>query len=297
MLKSLLRRLVAVIGIPLLVGSLPAAARAPEVAHPALWEVSDPDTTIYLFGTIHLLPQDVQWRTAKFDHAVSSAQELVVETLIDEKNPAKLMSAMASIGFAQGLPPLVERVPPAKRAALQAAIKNSGFPPQALDRMKTWTAAFILLGNKFRALGLSGGVERVLKSSFSAEGKPVGELETNLEQLSFFDKLPEAAQRSLLEGAIEENKSMDQEFAGMLKAWSKGDVQGIARTFDRDLSGSPPLQQTLIRERNANWSRWIEQRLAKPGAVMIAVGAGHLAGKDSVLEMLRKDGYKVRRLQ
>jgi uncharacterized protein YbaP (TraB family) len=259
--------------------------------------VSDPDTTIYLFGTIHLLPQDVQWRTAKFDHAVSSAQELVVETLIDEKNPAKLMSAMASIGFAQGLPPLVERVPPAKRAALQAAIKNSGFPPQALDRMKTWTAAFILLGNKFRALGLSGGVEGVLKSSFSAEGKPVGELETNLEQLSFFDKLPEAAQRSLLEGAIEENKSMDQEFAGMLKAWSKGDVQGIARTFDRYLSGSPPLQQTLIRERNANWSRWIEQRLAKPGAVMIAVGAGHLAGKDSVLEMLRKDGYKVRRLQ
>jgi hypothetical protein len=297
MLKSLVRRLVAAIGIPLLIGSVPAAARAPEVAHPALWEVSDPDTTIYLFGTIHLLPQDVQWRTPKFDQAVSSAQELVVETLIDEKNPAKLMAAMASIGFAQGLPPLVDRVPPAKRSALQAAVKKSGFPPQALDRMKTWTAAFILLGNKFRALGLSGGVEGVLKSSFSAEGKPVGELETNLEQLSFFDKLPEAAQRSLLEGAIEENQSMNQEFAGMLKAWSKGDVQGIARTFDRDLSGSPPLQQTLIRERNANWSRWIEQRLAKPGAVMIAVGAGHLAGKDSVLEMLRKDGYKVRRLQ
>jgi uncharacterized protein YbaP (TraB family) len=297
MLRSLLRRLVAVIGIPLLVGSVPAAARAPVVAHPALWEVSDPDTTIYLFGTIHLLPQDVQWRTPKFDQAVSGAQELVVETLIDEKNPAKLMQAMASIGFAQGLPPLVDRVPPAKRAALLAAVKSSGFPPQALDRMKTWTAAFILLGNKFRQLGLSGGVEGVLKSSFSAEGKPVGELETNLEQLSFFDKLPEAAQRSLLEGAIEQNQSMDQEFAGMLKAWAKGDVQGIARTFDRDLSGSPPLQQTLIRERNANWSRWIEQRLARPGAVMIAVGAGHLAGKDSVLEMLRKDGYKVRRLQ
>ena len=297
MLKSLLRRFVAAIGVPLLVGSVPAAARAPEVAHPALWEVSDPDTTIYLFGTIHLLPQDVQWRTAKFDQAVSSAQELVVETLIDEKNPAKLMSAMASIGFAQGLPPLINRVPPAKRAALQAAIKSSGFPPQALDRMKTWTAAFILLGNKFRQLGLSGGVEGVLKSSFSAEGKPVGELESNLEQLSFFDKLPETAQRSLLEGAIEQNQSMDQEFAGMLRAWSNGDVQGIARTFDRDLSGSPPLQQTLIRERNANWKRWIEQRLAKPGAVMIAVGAGHLAGKDSVLEMLKKDGYKVRRLQ
>src|SRR6476660_7859096 len=242
MLKSLLRRFVAAIGLPLLVGAVPAQARAPQLARPALWEVSDPDTTIYLFGTIHLLPQDVQWRTAKFDQAVSSANELVVETLIDEKNPAKLMQAMASLGFAQGLPPLVQRVPAAKRAALQAAIAKSGFPPQALDRMKTWTAAFILLGNKFRELCLSGGVEGVLKSSFAANGKPIGELETNVEQLSFFDRLPESAQRQLLEGSIEQNQSMDQEFGGMLKAWSKGDVSGIARTFDRDLSGSPPLR-------------------------------------------------------
>ena len=293
---KLLQRFIAPVAALLALGSA-AQARAPQVARPALWEVSDPDTTIYLFGTIHLLPQDVQWRTAKFDQAVSSAQELVVETLIDEKNPASLMQAMASLGFAQGLPPLIQRVPPAKRAALQAAIKQSGFPPPALDRMKTWTAAFILLGNKFRALGLSGGVEGVLKSNFTAQGKPIGELETNLEQLSFFDKLPESAQRSLLEGAIEQDKSMNQDFAGMLGAWTRGDVNGIARTFDRDLSGTPALQQSLIHQRNANWSRWIEQRLDKPGAVMIAGGAGHLAGKDSVLEMLKKDGYKVRRLQ
>ena len=149
---KLLQRFIAPVAALLALGSA-AQARAPQVARPALWEVSDPDTTIYLFGTIHLLPQEVQWRTAKFDQAVSSAQELVVETLIDEKNPASLMQAMASLGFAQGLPPLTQRVPPAKRAALQAAIKQSGFPPPALDRIKTRTAAFILLGNKFRSLG------------------------------------------------------------------------------------------------------------------------------------------------
>jgi hypothetical protein len=74
-------------------------------------------------------------------------------------------------------------------------------------------------------------------------------------------------------------------------------VQGIARTFDQDLAESPAMQQALIRQRNANWSKWIEQRMEQPGALMIAVGAGHLAGKDSVVEMLKKDGYKVRRLQ
>jgi hypothetical protein len=283
--------------LSLLLGGVPAQARAPEVAHPALWEVSDPDTTIYLFGTIHLLPQNMQWRTAKFDQALAGSQELVVETIVDDKNPAKLMSAMASIGFASGLPPLAERVPAAKRPALTAAVKKIGLPPQALDRMKTWTAALILLGPKFKELGLSGGVEGVLREAFTTQGKPIGELESNIEQLSFFDKLPEPAQRALLEGAIEDKDAMDEDFSGMLKAWTRGDVAGIAKTFDKDLSASPALQQTLIRQRNANWSKWIERRMAEPGAVMVAVGAGHLAGKDSVLEMLKKDGYKIRRVQ
>ena len=297
MLKSALRRVVAALGIPLLLGTIPVEARAPQAARPALWEVKDLDTTIYLFGTIHLLPQNVQWRTSKFDQAMANSQQLVVETIIDEKNPTKLMSAMASLGMASGLPPLVERVPVAKRPALQAALKKNGMPPQALDRMKTWAAAFILLGTKFRELGLGGGVEGVLKGDFSAKGKPIGELESNLEQLTFFDKLPERAQRQLLEGSIEDNKAMTAEFGGMLQAWTRGDVRGIARTFDRDLSESPAMQQALIRQRNSNWSKWIEQRMTQPGAVMIAVGAGHLAGKDSVVEMLKKDGYKVRRLQ
>ena len=298
MLKSLLRRVGAALGLSLLIGQVPAQARAPHIATPALWEVSDADTTIYLFGTIHLLPSDLQWQTPQLKKAVANSQQLVVETIVDDKDPTKLMSAMASLAFnTPNLPPLMERVPAAKRPALAAAIKQTGYPPQALDRMETWAAAFILLGSKFRELGLSGGVEGVLRGDFAAQGKSVGELESNLDQLGFFDKLPEAAQRSLLEGAIEDNKSMDRDFGGMLKAWTKGDVEGIARTFDRDLSASPALQSALIKQRNANWSKWIENRLATPGSVMIAVGAGHLAGKSSVLEMLKKDGYQVRRLQ
>jgi len=78
---------------------------------------------------------------------------------------------------------------------------------------------------------------------------------------------------------------------------AEGDVEGIARTFDRDLGASPELKQALLHRRNANWSRWIEQRMAQPGAIMVAVGAGHLAGGDSVIAMLRRDGYRVHRLQ
>jgi uncharacterized protein YbaP (TraB family) len=296
MMTKLFQRFVAPVAALLSIGSA-AQARAPQTAKPALWQVSDADTTIYLFGTIHLLPSDLKWRTPKLDQALTSSQELVVETIIDDKNPAKLMSAMASIGLAKGLPPIVERVPPAKRVALRAAIKKSGVPETAYNAMKTWMAAFLLLSNQFRDMGLSGGVEGVLRNDFIASNKPIGELETNVEQLSFFDRLPEAAQRNLLEGALEENTTVKRDFGGMLDAWSRGDVKGIAKTFDHDLSTSPELRDSLIRQRNANWSKWIERRMTQPGAVLIAVGAGHLAGPHSVLEMLKKDGYKIQRVE
>jgi len=300
MLKTLLRRVAVALGFAGLIAGAPVAARPPQTARPALWQVSDPDTTIYLFGTIHLLPDNFQWRTSKIDEAVQHSQQLIVETIVDDKDPTKLMSAMASLAFdTPNLPPLMMRVPPEKRAALAEAIKKSGFPPQALDRMETWAAAFILLGNQFRDMGLKGndGVEAVLRSSFTSEGKPIGELETNLQQLSFFDKLPEKAQLALLEGALDRPEEATKDFGGMLQAWSRGDVNGIARTFDRDLAASPDLEQALIRQRNANWSRWIEQRMTQPGTIMIAVGAGHLAGRDSVIAMLQRDGYHVRRVE
>jgi uncharacterized protein YbaP (TraB family) len=302
MLKSLLRRVVAALGLSIFIGAsaVPAAtAPATHIAHPALWAVSDADTTVYLFGTIHLLPSDYKWRTPKFDQAVAGSQQLVVETIVDENNPQEMMAALASLAFSPGLPPLVDRVPPAKRPALEAAMKKSGLPVQAFDKMETWAAAFMLLGNQFREMGLKNGegVETVLRNAFKSQGKSIGELETNKEQLSFFDKLPEQAQRALLEGAIEDNKAMGSDFSQMLTAWARGDVNAIAKSFNRDLSSSPELRQALLERRNANWSHWVEQRMASPGAVMVAVGAGHLAGNGSLVDLLKRQGYKVRRLQ
>ena len=299
MLKGFGRRLLGALGIATATG----AAIAPQAAEarnaPALWSVSDADTTVYLFGTIHLLPEHYQWRSPALDKAVSNSQELVVETLVDDKNPQALVSTLMHMALATGLPPIDQRVDPSKRAALDAAIAKSGIPKVALDRMKTWAAAFMLLGDQFRDMGLKAGegVEPVLKSSFTSEGKPIGQLETNAEQLGFFDTLPEKAQRALLEGAVDSPKASSEQFNAMLSSWQHGDVKAIARSFNHDLSASPELRDALLRRRNANWARWIEQRMKQPGSVMIAVGAGHLAGDDSVVDLLKRDGLHVHRVQ
>ena len=299
MLRRIIGRVWAALGMATLgLVALPQAAEA-KAANPALWAVSDADTTVYLFGTIHLLPQNYQWRTPKFDQAVAGSQQLVVETIVDEGNPHEMLAALASLAFSPGLPPIAERVPPEKRAALEAAIRTSGLPRASFDQMETWAAAFMLLGNQFKAMGLKTGegVESVLRSAFTTQGKSIAQLESNREQLSFFDALPEPAQRALLEGAIEEPKSMSKDFDKMLAAWARGDVDTIAATFNRDLAVSPGLKEVLLKRRNVNWSRWVEQRMASPGAVMVAVGAGHLAGHDSLVDLLKRSGYKVRRVQ
>jgi uncharacterized protein YbaP (TraB family) len=294
-----MRRVLAALGLSALAIASPVAAKAPATARPALWAVSDADTTIYLFGTIHLLPKDYAWRTAKFDKAVAGSQQLVVETIVDENNPHEIMAALSSLAFSPNLPPITARVPAAKRAALESAIKQSGLPQSAFDRMETWAAAFMLLGNQFKAMGLKTGegVETILRNSFTSQGKSVGELESNREQLAFFDALPEQAQRALLEGAIDEPKNMTQEFDRMLSSWARGDIDQIGKTFNETLAASPELKDVLLKRRNENWNRWVQQRMASPGSVMIAVGAGHLAGSDSLVDMLRRGGYTVRRLQ
>lgn len=299
MLMKILRRGLAALGIAALASGASLAEPASARARPALWQVSDRDTTVYLFGTIHLLPKDYAWRTPAFDKAVAGAQSLVIETIVDTSNPMALAGEMARLGFRPGLPPLASRVPPAKRALLEAAIAKTGVPRAAFDRMETWAAAFVLLGTQFKDLGLTGeaGVETVLRSSFTQAGKPVGQLETNAEQLGLFDTLPEAAQLSLLEGALDAPGEMRGEFHSMLAAWARGDVKQIGATFNEDLSGSPELREALLRRRNVNWAQWIQRRMATPGSVLVAVGAGHLAGTDSVISMLERDGYRVRRVQ
>ena len=302
-LTSWIKRGLAALGIATAAAGCSSAATtsapAPSNVRPALWQVADKDTTIYLFGTIHLLPDNYQWRTPRLDQAVAKSNGLVVETIINTQNPAELAGVMMRLGLNPAAPPLVSRVPADRRAALEAAVKATGVPMAAFDRMDSWAAAITLIGTQFRSLGLQAeeGVETTLKASFNAAGKPIGQLETNTEQLGFFDALPEAAQRELLISALEQPAQAKVQFDSMLSAWTRGDVKAIAKTFNSDMAGSPELMDALMRRRNANWARWIETRMAQPGTVMVAVGAGHLAGEASVQDLLERRGLKVKRIQ
>lgn len=267
-------------------------------ARPALWKVSDPDTTIYLFGTIHVLPKDVAWRTPAFDAALNGADELVLE-IADQNDKAAAAQTFRTLAVSPNLPPLLERVPAEKRPALQAMLTKAGLKPQTLDPLETWAAAVTLGAALYAGAGLTAdnGVERALSGAAEQTAKPTVGLETTAQQLGYFDALPEAAQRELLASVVDDSKNVAAEFEKMVSAWRRGDVDAIAATFDDELRKSPELATVLLDRRNANWTEWLKGRLAKPGTAFVAVGAGHLAGKGSVVERLRAAGMKVERVQ
>lgn len=272
-----------------------SAPAAPQ-AKPAMWKLSDPDTTIYLFGTVHVLPDSLKWRTAQFDRTVKGAKELVLE-INDQDDKAAMGALYKRLAFSPGLPPVLDRVPAGKRAALEALIKSNGLQPAQLDGMETWAVAVALGASMYRNIGASpdNGVENQLRTAFT--GRPVEGLETTEQQLGYFDTMPEETQRKLLVSMIDDSTDASADFQKMLKAWSAGDVKAIGNTFDNELKNEPEIARVLIDQRNANWVRWLEHRLDQPGTVLVAVGAGHLAGKGSVIDLLQKQGYKVERVQ
>jgi uncharacterized protein len=278
-----------------------AAAAEPQAApvnKPALWELSDSDTTIYLFGTIHLLPPGTQWRTPAIDQALKASNMLVMEVKLSDDQTA-IAQVLVKLGTSPGLPPLAERVPADKRPLLERALRDANVPANALDGMETWAASLLLLSTSFAKIGLSSGegVERQLTAESTASNKQIGSLETPEQQLGYFDHLSEEAQRKLLVGVIDDPDAAQSEFQMMLKSWLAGDVPGIAKSFDTETALSPELRDVLMHRRNAAWADWLRNRLKEPGTIFVAVGAGHLAGGDSVQNILEKQGLRVKRLE
>lgn len=249
-------------------------------AKPALWRVSDADTEIWLLGTIHALPRDVEWRTPAVRDAIDRADTLVTEI------PAGDGDTFLRHARGAGLPPLADRVAPGRRAALAPFGKT-------LDGMKSWAAAVMIGVRGIQASGASSayGVEAVLTQAFA--GRAHLALETQDAQLAMFDGLPEAAQRVLLTQAIDDPAAYARELA----AWRAGDTQALAAGLAPGFRVAPVLREVLVTRRNARWAGWIARALEQPGRVLVAVGAGHLVGAGSVVAMLRARGVRVERVQ
>jgi uncharacterized protein YbaP (TraB family) len=279
----------------------PPASAAPVVAplpdaNPALWVVRDADTTVYLFGTIHLL-DGRPWFNDEVKTAFDASDELVMEGIIPD-NPMSVVPTIMRYGVDQQGRKLSDRLTARENEALVRAVQPLGIPPAAFDRFEPWFASMMLEATGAQRAGLNAdnGAETILTRAAAERHMRVGELEGLEWQIRLFDNMPEVLQLAVLRSTLREIDNAPRVLGPMLTAWSTGDDEGLARIMDSYGDGSPLLRRLLLTNRNAAWARWIHDRLARPGTVFIAVGAAHLAGRDSVQAVLAAHGITAERV-
>ena len=260
-----------------------------------MWLVQDADTRIYLLGTMHALPPGTDWDDGAVGQAIASADELMMEL-----SPRELAGAGEMF---QKLAPRTAPLPIEARLsgaalthyrALEASSGSIGG-----DKLDDW-AVMILIGQRAaRAAALSpaAGVEKGLTDIFAAANKPVRGLESAQTQLMLFETLDAPTQRALLTRAAEGADDAVAEVTALTAAWSRGDVAALEKMINEDVDAVPAARQAIIADRNRRWSAWVKRRMARPGTVMMAVGAGHLIGVDGVPAMLAAEGVTVTRVQ
>ena len=257
-----------------LAAAAPVAAPPSDIAQPAMFMVRDADTTIYLFGTFHALDGRTQWLNSPVRDAFENSNELVLETLIPE-GPA------VTIPGRPGLPIRAPSVTPS--ASFLATTK------MAID------------AGQSQGMEVANGADMVLRHIAEAEGKPVEGLETLEFQLNMFNSMPPSeapkpARRPAQSAGHAPIDNLSRTMVDMESAWKRGDQSVFVRMLDQLRNASPDTYRMMFTERNARWADWIAARLRTPGTVFVAVGAGHLAGKDSVLVRLAEKGIPSARV-
>lgn len=279
--------------------ALPACAQpaATKDADPALWVVKDKDTTIYLFGTIHVLKPGLSW----FDEAVKKAFDrsgtLVLEMV--EPDQATQQKVVLSKAFAPDGPTLSEQLPAEKRAVMAKALTDNGLSLSQYDRMRPWFAAITLSILPLEKIGYdpANGPEGILTRAAQAQKKQVIGLETFEGQMSIFDKLSQKGQIELLTSTIDELPKARENMDKMVDEWARGRPEELAKDMNASLKDTPEVAETLLLNRNRQWAGWIAERMKTPGTVFIAVGAGHLAGQGSVQDQLLRYKLKAVRIK
>lgn len=270
---------------------LPDAA----LADPALWVVKDADTTIYLFGTMHLLPKDADWRSPALNRALADSQTLYVE--LTDDSPANIAGLVLRLGM-DAAHPLTRQISESEAQRLRMLANKAGVPGgmQTLNIMRPWLAALTLSLAPLKNAGMDPeqGVDEQLKAQMIAEHKPVIGLESAEKQIHLLADMPRALELGLLRSSMRDADQGTIKLGQMIAAWIAGDPDTIDRVGIAEMrTQEPRLYQVMLVQRNQAWATRIAALLLQPGTIFIAVGAAHLAGPDSVQVQLRKMGVEV----
>lgn len=269
------------------------AGLAAEPNH-TLWSIEGKSNTVYLLGSVHYLSPEEKLPAA-MDDAYKDAEHLVMEIDMDDLDPAAMQQTTLELGLLPEGKTLESELGKPAYAKIAAFAGEIGVDPALLNRFRPWLAAITLVQLQLMKMGLdpNSGVEQRLTARAQSDGKEISGLETLPEQLGMLANLSPKQQREFLEYSVEDAERAAQEIDSLIAAWRIGDTRSLAKLLQEGFDKYPEIYRPLTVDRNRKWIPEIENLLRERDDYLVIVGALHLVGKDSVVELLQGKGYRV----
>ncbi len=281
-------------------GTLAAAALAfPVQARDAgvLWTVQGERNTVYLLGSVHLLRPGDGGLSRAAEAAYADAEGIVMEIDLDDAAVAEPGALLIEMQRAALLPEdtSLRQVLGGDYEAIARRARASGLELASVDRFAPWFVATLLLQLELARRGFDPalGIEQRIAERATADRKPIAGLETPADQFRMLAALPLPEQKRFLELTLAEMAELDLELARLLEAWRTGDADALAELLSAAYRDFPELYGPLTEDRNRAWIERLEDLLDDTDDYLVVVGALHLVGRNSVVDLLRRRGHAV----
>jgi uncharacterized protein YbaP (TraB family) len=286
--------------LTLLIAPAAPAQTPPKAITPALFAARDVDSTIYLFGTVHVRRPGAPWGGAAAQAALAEAEEVWTEVEISPALETRTQALVREYGMAPPGRPLSSWLNAEENARLDALTRRLGVPDQMIEAMQPWLAALTLTVLPMMQAGYdpNAGVDRAVDAAGDAAGKRMRAFETIEQQIRFLAGFSDEVQREMLLEAISETEKGPQQLDGLSLAWERGDLDALEELVIEGMREEyPELYDGLFARRNAAWIEMLLSELDGAGVDFVAVGAGHLLGEDGLVAQLRARGVRVERVE
>ena len=274
-----------------------AAAKTP--GRGLVWKIEGGKAPVYLAGSFHLLRKDDLPYPSTLEAAFEASEQIWFEVPPGDMGKPGAAAKILALGMLPADKSLKDVIPAETHGKVEKWVADNPSLGPVLDRMRPWLVAMTIMLTEYQRMGVGPehGIENAFMTRAEKEGKKTGGFETVEQQLSFFGELTPDRQQALLDKTFEDLAQSKEQLTGMIANWKAGNEKDLAAEMNKSFEGHDDLKKRLLDDRNAAWIEPIEKFLAADTPTLVIVGAGHLAGNGSVVDLLEKKGWKLTRVE
>ncbi len=271
-------------------------AAVQQAAKSCLWSVQTQSNKIYLLGSLHLLKQDSYPLAADIERAYADSQVVIFETDIAAMQEPGMQARLLELGLYPAEQNLLQHLDGDTRRLLGKKMSEIGLPLEQFSRFKPWFVALTLTTLELQRLGYNPayGVDIYFFNRAKSDGKEIGFLEPAEFQINLLGSMLAQDQNDFLSQTLKDLEVVNELAGDLVRSWKTGDSERLNDLLSKSFKNYPALHDRFFIQRNKKWIREIEGAMRKNKNVLFVVGAGHLVGPESVVDLLKKKGYPVK---